>query len=283
MSNVPMAGTNVPTAGSNVPMSAAPPTVGTKRPGAAAFAFAAACRCNVEFCARHAPTAQEYQKVVLGDAIIPSAYELDLKLRLEEHAFDGRVRIIIDVKVEGLTAITLHAVDLAISEARIVPLNAGAVLTAQSIELDARMAMMGKGTATFTFERPLPLGSQHLIIEYTGVLNDQMDGFYRSYYTDRQGERKMMASTFFCATSARKCLPCWDEPLRKAKFTCSLTVPTHLTALSNTPEVESVEGVDGTKRVRFQTTPRMSTYLLAFVVGEVPTLRLEPMTSRSDL
>ena len=72
---------------------------------------------------------------------------------------------------------------------------------------------------------PVPVGPQRLRISYSGVLNDKMDG-HRSTYTDRQGKPATMASTFFCATTARECLPCWDEPLRKATFTCSLTVPT---------------------------------------------------------
>jgi aminopeptidase N len=97
----------------------------------------------------------------------------------------------------------------------------------------------------------------------------QMNGFYRSSYKDIDGKEQLMVSTQFESIDARKCFPCWDEPHRKATFVCSLRVPKHMTALSNMPESASVTHADGTKTVRFMESPRMSTYLLAFVVGEL--------------
>jgi aminopeptidase N len=79
-----------------------------------------------------------------------------------------------------------------------------------------------------------------------------------------------MASTQFESLDARRALPCWDEPARKATFTVVMIIPSHLTALSNMPEVESLHlaGSGGKKRVTFDVTPVMSTYLLAWAVGE---------------
>ena len=107
-----------------------------------------------------------------------------------------------------------------------------------------------------------------LKIAFSGQHNNQMNGFYRSEYTDVHGNKKTMVSTQFESIDARKCLPCWDEPERKATFKCWRCVPVHMTALSNMPESRLMSHGDGTKTVSFLESPRMSTYLLAFVVGE---------------
>ena len=92
----------------------------------------------------------------------------------------------------------------------------------------------------------------------------------RSTYTDAAGESKLMASTQFESIDARRCFPCWDEPRRKATFEVTLTVPRHMIALSNMPSRRHRDnGPDaGTTTTSFMPSPRMSTYLLAFVVGE---------------
>lgn len=239
-----------------------------KRAAPNAFDFAIGCRCGVENCGTHEATNYDYDKVELPSSITPMAYELDLTLRLEDHEFDGFVRIAIDIKDEDLDSITLHSKDLKFHEVELEP-----SLAARSISLNA-----AESTATFTFPRSLPAGQAHLRIKYSGELNDKMDGFYRSTYINRHGEQKTMASTFFCATTARKALPCWDEPLRKATFQCSLRIPAHMIALSNMPELaspeveEAADATLGTKCVRFERTPRMSSYLLAFVVSEMDCL-----------
>jgi len=123
-------------------------------------------------------------------------------------------------------------------------------------------------TASFTFDQPLPTGPGVLTLHFRGILNDQMAGFYRSEYTNSKGEKKMMATTQFEAIDARRCFPCWDEPARKATFTVTLTVPADLMALSNMPE-SRVEMLPGNrKKVAYLPTPLMSTYLLAFCIGE---------------
>ncbi|KAJ3052261.1 Aminopeptidase 2 mitochondrial [Rhizophlyctis rosea] len=99
-----------------------------------------------------------------------------------------------------------------------------------------------------------------------------MAGFYRSGYTDQQGNKKFMVTTQFEATDARRALPCWDEPNRKATFDVILNVPKDRVALSNMNVVEEKDvEIDGKslRAVKFDRTPVMSTYLLAFVVGEL--------------
>jgi len=121
-------------------------------------------------------------------------------------------------------------------------------------------------------ERRIAEGDDYvLVIDFMGTLNDQMHGFYRSTYTGLDGlSRKVMATTQFEATDARRAFPCFDEPALKASFRVAVTIPSHLTAISNTP-VESCH-TDATttakKTITFQPTPTMSTYLLALVIGE---------------
>ncbi|CAM9646828.1 unnamed protein product, partial [Laminaria digitata] len=96
-----------------------------------------------------------------------------------------------------------------------------------------------------------------------------MAGFYRSGYTTVEGEARMMASTQFEALDARRCFPCWDEPARKAVFEVTLVVPKALMAFSNMPERVVTDLPGGKlKEYRFMPSPKMSSYLLAFCIGE---------------
>ncbi len=101
-----------------------------------------------------------------------------------------------------------------------------------------------------------------------GTLNDKLRGFYRSTYKDQSGTTQTMAATQFEATDARRAFPCWDEPDFKAVFATTLVIDRGLTALSNTSVVsESVEA--GKTVLRFADSIKMSTYLVAFIVGQL--------------
>jgi len=119
-------------------------------------------------------------------------------------------------------------------------------------------------TATFTFPKNLEKGKGELKLKFTGILNDKMRGFYRSKY----GEDKHLAVTQFEATDARRAFPCFDEPSQKAIFDVTLMIPLSTVAISNTIESNVLEHESGYKIVEFEPTPKMSTYLLAFIVGE---------------
>ena len=124
-------------------------------------------------------------------------------------------------------------------------------------------------TVKFVFGSNISTSSQHVLkIEYKGFLNNQMAGFYRSSYTDIHGNKKIMASTQFESLDARRAFPCWDEPSRKAVFGITLTIDSKLQALSNMPVQSYSSSSDGKKTMVFMDTPIMSSYLLAFCVGE---------------
>ncbi|MBI2553476.1 MAG: M1 family metallopeptidase [Candidatus Rokubacteria bacterium] len=156
-------------------------------------------------------------------------------------------------------------------------LNA-AELQIQQVSIRGAAGRALKGEATLeeaaervrlTFPEPLVPGTWRLSLAFTGILNDRLHGFYRSTYKTPDGD-KVLAATQFEATDARRAFPCWDEPAFKAVFQVTLVVPERLQIVSNTPVAteQAIPGM-GRKAVTFAPTIKMSTYLLAFVVGEL--------------
>jgi aminopeptidase 2 len=130
-------------------------------------------------------------------------------------------------------------------------------------------------TTKVAFNKSIPKGSTaQLKMTFTGILNDKMAGFYRSTYKNTDGSEGILATTQMEATDARRAFPCFDEPALKAKFTVTLIADKHLTCLSNmdvASESEVTSEMTGgvKKAVKFNTSPLMSTYLLAFIIGEL--------------
>lgn len=130
-------------------------------------------------------------------------------------------------------------------------------------------------TTKVEFEKTIPKGSKaQLEMTFTGELNDKMAGFYRSTYKNKDGSDGIMATSQMEATDARRAFPCFDEPALKAEFTITLIADKHLTCLSNmdvASEADITSEVTKTakKAVKFNRSPKMSTYLLAFIVGEL--------------
>eukprot|EP00996_Jenningsia_fusiforme_P000137 NODE_1098_length_1706_cov_26.131563_g974_i0.p1 GENE.NODE_1098_length_1706_cov_26.131563_g974_i0~~NODE_1098_length_1706_cov_26.131563_g974_i0.p1 ORF type:complete len:547 (+),score=123.18 NODE_1098_length_1706_cov_26.131563_g974_i0:69-1643(+) len=201
-------------------------------------------------------------RVLLPDCVVPIKYNLSLTPDFDACNFDGTVAIEVDVKTATRT-ITVHAKQLSIKSASFV--SSGGDVEQQAAQiLDHRKLT----TVTFTFPEEIPTGSGKLTIAFTGTLNDQMAGFYRSAYKDVKGQSKIMASTQLEALDARRCFPCWDEPAVKAVFSITLIVPQHLTAISNMPALSSKTLPGSKTELVFEDTPKMSTYLVAFCVGE---------------
>jgi len=200
--------------------------------------------------------------------LFPSHYSLEIQPDLVGLTFACSEEIIVSVR-EKTNEVTLHARELTIDEASYVQTEGGDFST-KVVEI---LYNVKYHTVKLTFAEEIPIGQGKLIIKYRGILNGDMAGFYKSTYSDVNGNKKIMASTQFEALDARRAFPCWDEPLVKATFTLTLIIPAHLTALSNMPEQCSTYvagGKDGAmlKKVKFNVSPKMSTYLLAWAVGE---------------
>nr|CAB3264421.1 puromycin-sensitive aminopeptidase-like [Phallusia mammillata] len=195
--------------------------------------------------------------------VTPLNYNLWLKPCLSSFVFDGKQAV--KVKVSSATPkIVLNCVDISISSASFVS-EGGQEIKSNSIDYE-----VDQEKVTVQFPNDLPIGDGVLNMSFKGELNNKMKGFYRSKYVGTNGEEKYAAVTQFEATDARRCFPCWDEPALKASFDTTLVVPKELVALSNMNVVAEDEySEDNTKKVlKYAQTPIMSTYLLAFVVGE---------------
>jgi aminopeptidase N len=132
--------------------------------------------------------------------------------------------------------------------------------------------------STITFPEELPASAKaSLTIDFTGLLNHDMAGFYRSQYkpaapaapsVPRDDDFHYMLSTQFESCDARRAFPCFDEPNLKATFDFAIEIPDDQVALSNMPEKETKPLGGGKKLVSFERSPVMSTYLLAWAVGD---------------
>ncbi len=195
----------------------------------------------------------------LSRAVVPLRYRLYLAPDLDAATFTGRVEIDVDV-TEPVDAITMHAKDLELGAAIVTSHGTGH----RSIEpvFDPTYE-----TATFSLLETIPTGPATVEIAFAGVLGDQLVGFYRSSLTDDQGVTRTIAVTQFEHSDARRAFPCWDEPSFKATFEVNLTVPSHLLAISNTPEVANTDLGNGHRSISFAPTMVMSTYLVAIVIG----------------
>ena len=134
------------------------------------------------------------------------------------------------------------------------------------------------------FEETFPLAPEYSVVlhvSFQGVVNNQLTGFYRSSYGvppgestggEMQGETettRFMLSTQFQPTYARRAFPCFDEPALKATFDLSVEVAVGTTALSNMAMKQERPGLkEGFRIVEFERTPLMSTYLLAWAIGD---------------
>ncbi len=199
------------------------------------------------------------RSVRLSADVVPVHYDIFLHPDLEAHTFRGEETITLAVG-KPVKAVTLHSSELAIASAAVS--FSRETLVAEKISYDEKAE-----TATMHFARPIPKGKAKLAIAWSGILKDNMRGFYKSRYT-MEGRDRFMATTQFEATDARRCIPCFDEPAHKAVFEVKLAVAPDRTAISNTLPTGIKEHEAGYKIVSFAPTPKMSTYLLAFIVGD---------------
>ncbi len=206
-----------------------------------------------------APLAGTEQDYRLPKTVTPQHYEIRLEPDLAACAFKGEESIAVTVH-EPAAEIALNALELEIGS---VTAERGGAALAGRTGMDAK-----RERVTLRFDRALEPGQWTLKLAFRGTLNDKLHGFYRSRYQDASGAAHTIAATQFESTDARRAFPCWDEPELKARFRITMVVDGNLTAISNArPERERSLG-DSRKEVVFHETIPMSTYLVAFIVGE---------------
>jgi aminopeptidase N len=189
--------------------------------------------------------------------IMPSHYKIHLEPDLRRFTFDGRVEIYLEAS-EPTKEVSLNVLDLALWRCQ--------VLVAGELK-DCRFAVdPRKEVLTISFPDSLQ-GDVALSIIYTGKINNKMAGFYRSRYV-MDGKEHFMAVTQFEESDARRAFPCKDHPAEKATFEVEMVVDATKVAVSNMPIEKEKDLGEGRKWVKFQRTPKMSTYLLFFGVAD---------------
>ncbi len=191
--------------------------------------------------------------------VVPHRYEIRLEPDLDAATFAGSEVVELEVR-EATDTIVLNAIELDIYEAHLRNEAEDHVEATVTYDEEAQRAFLH-------LDEEIAPGTWQLLLGFSGILNDQLHGFYRSTFTDVAGNEQTIATTQFEATDARRAFPCWDEPDLKAAFGITLVVPDHLLAVSNSGEVERVPVGDGKVAITYADTIKMSTYLVAFVVG----------------
>ena len=184
----------------------------------------------------------------------PNHYSLAVNINFATNTFDGDETI--NLKLGKPTnTITLNALEIDFHD---VTVTAGGQTQTAKVSTDEKNEM-----ATFTVDKQLPAGAATVHIKYTGHLNDKLRGFYLSTYKGKKYEVSQMEST-----DARVAFPCFDEPDYKATFDITAIVDKGDTAISNGEIVSDTPGPGDKHTIKFSTSPKMSSYLVALTVGD---------------
>ena len=191
----------------------------------------------------------------LPRGVVPTHYDLVFTPNADALTFTASVKIAIDVMTPTKT-ITLQAADLAFAKAELAGYGPAKVL----VDAEAQ-------TAAFSFDKPVSKGAHVLSIDYSGKIYKQAAGLFALDYDTGQGKKRALY-TQFENSDARRFIPSWDEPFFKATYDMRAVVPTGQLAVGNMPITKSRDLGGGKTEVTFATSPRMSTYLLFFSLGE---------------
>lgn len=188
---------------------------------------------------------QSFQR--LYEFFQPTHYTLALDIDRVARSFSGTVTI------RGTGESTkLHSKDLTITSARVD----GAPCEWSHGEFDV-----------LTLDAPISTGEHEVELAFSGTITDAMHGMYPCYF-EHDGVKKELIATQFESHHAREVFPCVDEPEAKATFDVTLTTENDIVVLGNMP-ITSQNEAEGRLTTAFDTTPRMSPYLLAWVYGEL--------------
>lgn len=194
--------------------------------------------------------------------IKPTQYHIKIQPNLVDFNFVGSEVILIEIS-KATKQLVLHAAEIKLDTAELI--------SGKEV-INPKITYQNKAeTVTLSFPKLLS-GKVKLKLNFSGIINDQLRGLYRSRYL-HNGQTKHLAVSQFEATDARRMIPCFDEPAHKSKFILEVVVPKDLQTVSNTVPDKITPHLPGYKIVRFKPTPNMSSYLLALIVGELEHLQ----------
>ncbi|MGJ0238916.1 M1 family metallopeptidase [Novosphingobium fluoreni] len=192
----------------------------------------------------------------------PSHYQIEVTPNATDLTFAGKARIDLQVFTQT-SSLTVHGNGLKVASAQLIAAKGGKSLPLTVAADDPSQ------TLRFDSASPIAPGAYRLDITYSGTIGTQPSGLFALNYPDkRTGKDTRALFTQFEAPDARRFVPSFDEPSYKATFDLSAIVPANLMAVSNMPAAREEKLSGGLKRVTFATTPRMSSYLLFFGMGD---------------
>lgn len=193
----------------------------------------------------------------------PEHYELSLHPDADKMTFSGTVIITGRKTGRPSQRITLHQKDLKVATTKLEKLGKDK----KTFEVDRINTHNNYHEVRLHSKEMLFPGEYRVTLEFSGIINDQMHGLYPCYF-EHEGKKKKLLATQFESHHAREVFPCIDEPEAKATFDLTLTTQKDEVVLGNTP-IKSQSENSGKLVTTFERSPRMSTYLLAFVTGEM--------------
>ncbi|KAF8569224.1 hypothetical protein P879_00690 [Paragonimus westermani] len=185
----------------------------------------------------------------------PLRYAIELRPCLKTFTFVGKQSVSVDM-TESASEIVVNAKNLSVNSAKF---NGVSVEVVPKPEVEQ---------VRFLLDSPCQASPAVLDLDFKGHISDKMVGFYRSAYSIENEVQKVMLATHFEPSNARQAFPCWDEPDFKSVFSITLVVPKNMSAISNMPVVSKIEQDGNLVAYMFENTPKMSSYLVAFAVGE---------------
>jgi aminopeptidase N len=208
--------------------------------------------------------------VALPTNVRPERYDITIRPDAADLKFSGHEAIALTVK-SATDRIQLNAADIAFQK---VALSGEG--SAPTITLNKEQQ-----TATFAFAHPLKPGRHTLTLDYTGVIYEQASGLFALDYTGEDGKKQRAIFTQFENSDARRFIPSWDEPGVKAVYALKVEAPANEMAVSNMPVAKTTAMADGKQSVQFTDTPKMSSYLLFFALGDFE--RIHRQVGKTDV
>ena len=194
--------------------------------------------------------------------IVPVEYALHLRPDIGTRSFRGTQTITVDV-LRPTAAILMNALDLVVAAATLRGADGRPIALAPPRHDTATQ------TIAFALSAPLVPGRYTLTMAWRGKINGAVEGLYLDRQADADGGERLTLATDVEPTSARRVLPCWDEPAFRARFRLTVDIGAGANAYSNMPIAQSVALAGGGRRISFEATPPMPSYLLALVAGDL--------------
>eukprot|EP00062_Callorhinchus_milii_P018000 gi/632971000/ref/XP_007901957.1/ PREDICTED: thyrotropin-releasing hormone-degrading ectoenzyme [Callorhinchus milii] len=206
-----------------------------------------------------------WTRLRLPTALKPRHYDLRTTASMDNFTFSGEVSVQIEC-LNSTRYMVLHADRLVVQGVRVSPGSLPGSLPGALLGVSKYFLYPQNQVLVIVLRRELEAQKLYTLrIKFNANIADELLGFFRSSYVTRE-ERSYLAVTQFSPTHARKAFPCFDEPVYKATFSISVKHQVTYLALSNMPVEATISEEEGWVTERFEQTPQMSTYYLAWAV-----------------